>query len=68
MFGLVKGSRVEDGNTVPTGLDLNRKVLLETHGCGAVVENSLEWSVLKSGTIDVTRNPIIIKDRGTLSS
>jgi hypothetical protein len=31
VFGLVEGSRVEDGDTVPTRLDLDRQVLLPAH-------------------------------------
>ena len=66
MFRLVEGSRVEDGDTVPAGLDLNGQVLLEAHRRGAVVENVLKGSVLESSTVDVTRDPIIIEDRSTL--
>jgi len=68
VFRLVEGSRVEDGDTVPAGLDLNRHMLLEAHGRGAVVENIFERSVFESSTVDVTRNPIIIEDRSTLST
>lgn len=65
VFRLVEGSRVEDGDTVPAGLDLNGQVLLEAHRRGAVVENILKRGVFESSPVDVTRNPIIIEDRGT---
>jgi hypothetical protein len=66
VFRLVEGSRVEDGDTVPAGLDLNGQVLLEARRRGAVVENILKGSIFESSTVDVTRNPIIIEDRSTL--
>jgi hypothetical protein len=31
-FRLVKGGRVQDGDAVPAGLDLDREVLLKAHG------------------------------------
>lgn len=66
MFGLVEGRRVEDGDTVPAGLDLNGEVLLEARRRGAMVEDFIERSVFEGSTVDVTRNPIVIEDRSTL--
>jgi hypothetical protein len=31
-----------------------------------VMEDLLEWRVLQSGTVDISCDPIVVEDRGTL--
>ena len=58
---------IKDGNTIPTGLDLYRKMALESARRRRIVEDVFERSVLESSAVDVTGNPVIIEDWLALS-
>jgi len=60
----VKRGRVKDGDTIPARLNLDGKVALESLRRIWMVENTFKWGILKSRAIDISSNPIIIKDGG----
>ena len=66
MWGSVEGRGVEDGNTVPAGLDLDGKVSLETVLRVGVVKDGFEGRVFERGTVDVAGDPVVVEDRCTL--
>ena len=47
-------------------LTLNRQVLLETLVRLGVMEYLLEGRILESGTVDVSCDPVVVEDGGTL--
>lgn len=67
-FWLVEGGRVQDGNAIPAGLDLDREVLLETHRRGTIMEYSLKGRIFEGCTVYVTSYPVVVKDRRTLGT
>jgi hypothetical protein len=62
----VEGRRVEDGNSVPARLDLNREVILESTGRLRVMEDVLEGGVLEGGSVDVSGNPVGEEEKGSV--
>jgi hypothetical protein len=64
----VEGSRVQDGDAVPTGLDLDGEMLLEAYGRGTVMEYGLKRRIFEGGTVYVTSYPVVVKDGRTLGA
>lgn len=62
----VDGRRVEDGDSVPARLDLERKVVLEATGRLGVVEDLLKGRVLEGSSIDVSGHPVVVEDGRSL--
>ena len=62
----VEGRGVEDGDTVPAGLDLDGEVARESVLRGDVVEDGFEGSVFERCAVDVARDPVVVEDGGTL--
>ena len=62
----IERSGVEDGNSVPTRLDLDREMPLEAIRGLRVMEDVLEGRIFEGSTVDITCHPVIIKHRGTL--
>jgi hypothetical protein len=65
-FWLVEGGRVQDGNSIPAGLDLDREVLLEAHSRGTVMEYSLKGRIFEGCTVYVPSYPVIVEDGRSL--
>ena len=63
---IVHRSRVEHSNTIPTGLDLDGQVSLETPGRFVVMENLLKWCVFQRCTVDIPRDPVVVEHRSSL--
>ena len=57
----VEGCGVEDGDTVPAGLDLDGEVARESVLRGDVVEDGFEGSVFESGAVDVAGYPVVVE-------
>ena len=62
----LSGRGVEDGNTVPAGLDLDGEVARESVLRGDVVEDGFEGGVFERCAVDVARDPVIVEYGGTL--
>jgi len=60
--GSVEGCWVEDSDAVPAGLDLNREMPLEAVGRLCMVEYALKGGVLECSAVDVTGDPVVVKD------
>ena len=67
-FWLVERGGVQDGNAIPTGLDLDREVLLEAHRRTTIMEDSLEGRIFEGCTVYVTSYPVIVEDGRTLGA
>ena len=63
---IIQRSRVEHSNTIPTGLDLDGQMSLETPGRFVVMENLLKRRVFQRCTVDIPRDPVVVEYRSSL--